>query len=91
MIYKAKHPQFIQALQYKDLDKHSTDFQITRIQQVGLCNACRKPLTSHGFLNNNLICPSSYIIYQGSIVSNILTQEQFETSFEPVGEVVSIV
>ena len=88
MIYKARQPQFIQALQYKNIHEHSTDFQIVRVQSSGNCTICHKPLNSHGLLNNNLICPTHYIVYEGTQIVNVLSKEQFETAFEPVGEIV---
>lgn len=52
-----------------------------------VCEYCNKKLKEHYIIDLNLICPGTYVICEGESVVNVMSSENFEQLYEPLGDV----
>ena len=91
MIYKPKKTQYISAFKFKGFKDEDTDenylalLEITRVP-YGILNGCTcgKSLSEHGLYKNQLICPGTYVMYEGIQVTGVMSAENFESIYEPI-------
>lgn len=54
------------------------------------CPQCGNLLREHGLTaDNQLICPGTYLLDVNGILSGIMSEQQFEELYIPLGEVIS--
>ncbi len=88
MLYRPKNLKYISAFKFKSYkDSDSYILEMLGIQSPpnisGLCQ-CGRPVSDHGFFNNQLLCPNTYVQYEGNRVTNIMSSENFESLYEPL-------
>lgn len=97
MIYKERKPRYISAfkvpgeipsciecLKIGDLEKGMN------LNSLPECSQCGRSIKDHLVINNGntIICPDSYVIYEGSTIINVMSSENFDQIYEALGEII---
>lgn len=83
MLYKPRKPQFVSARLFPGESAYpGYNFGVGQ----NYCNNCRKPLSEHlvSLDGRTMVCPNTYILYEGAQVINMMSKENFESIYEPV-------
>lgn len=96
MIYKERKIKYISAFKIPGEIPSCIEYiKPEKIEGVDLealpkCDQCGKSIKEHLIINNGstIICPDSYVIYEGSTIINVMSSENFEQLYEALGEVV---
>lgn len=91
MLYRPKRIQYISAFKFKNYKDNDQGFlemlNIDRVPQgfFGRCQ-CGKSMSEHGAYNNQLICPGTYVIYEGRQITGVMSASNFEDIYAPLFE-----
>lgn len=91
MLFVPRNPIYINALQFNSWnDEYKGKFISLGLKQVpqganGGCN-CGRPLSDHALMNNQLVCPGLYIIFEGNVITSVMRPEDFERAYKLIGE-----
>ena len=88
MKYIPRVPPIIEAYFFEDINHvPSMPLEIRRVpvSMQGVCKACNKPFNQHGFIDQSMICPNTYIMTtKDSFTINIMEKETFESIYSPL-------
>lgn len=94
MLYKERHPKYINARLFKTWTEESPAFDLTdpttvleKAQLTQVCPTCGEPLEKHGLYAGQLVCPGTYLLFTGTQITGLMTQQNFEALYIPIGEV----
>ena len=90
MIYVPRGFQYINAIEFKGWSKSGEEISRFGLRSIpqgmnGSCD-CGNPFNEHGLLNNQLVCPGIYILYEGNQVSSVMRKEAFEKIYKSIDE-----
>lgn len=89
MLYVPRGSIYVNALQFNSWnDEYKERFTSMGLKKVpqsnGRCD-CGRPLTDHALLNNQLVCPGLYLLYEGNTVTSVMRAYDFEKAYKPIG------
>lgn len=88
MKYTPKVPPIIEADFFKDINhipNTSLDIRRVPVSIQGVCNLCNRPLNLHGFIEQNILCPNTYIVNnKKSLTVSFMDKEIFESIYKPL-------
>lgn len=84
MLYKPRKPQLVSAKRFPGEDFYQGFGRKAPYQ--GYCGTCGKLFSEHLLSNDGktIVCPGSYIMYEGSQIINIMSEKNFEAIYEPL-------
>lgn len=91
MIYVPRNPMFINAIQFNSWnDEYKGKFISMGLKQVpqgtnGRCD-CGRPMTDHALMNNQLVCPGLYLLYEGNVITSVMRSDDFKRAYKSLGE-----
>ena len=85
MIYVPKKPQLVHAFKFNGVSEESIKHNIRNIPPNlrGNCQ-CGYSLALHGYHNGQLVCPNTYIMYEGDSIINVMSSANFESIYRPL-------
>lgn len=99
MLYRERFTRYISAYKFKTVSELPETlgirsgeliFNKTNKNEKERCSYCKKLSREHGItVDNQLICPGTYLLEVNGKLSGIMSEKQFEELYIPLGDIVS--